>query len=357
MADEDLRPARTTRDLAAAGELLSLPTVALAPALVEPSARLLLDQGGGAVLLRRQWAGDGTAEAVVQHRAGVTLDHPAVLATAAGWGCESVCHAPTGRTVPVPVPSPEAPLPTRFRHLAALAATRVELAVALARGGGDRTKDDGSPSVPADGAAHAAAVEVLAPLGVPVLSEDSRDIAVPDGEPWIVLDPLDGTGNFSAGLPPWAFSAGLVVGGRPVAGLVADLSSGRRWSGAAGVGAWRDGVPISPRPGTTVIVPSAPNQGVVTVPSTARRIRITGCTAIDLCLVADGSAAAWHDVDRSGTHVHDAAGGLAVLLGAGGAALTDQGVPWELHPDTEAKVRLVAAASEAAARELLAAFS
>jgi 3'(2'), 5'-bisphosphate nucleotidase len=337
-----MRPARTTRELVAAGELLSLPTVALAPALVEPSARVLLDGAGGAVLLRRQWAGDGTAEAVVQHRTGVTLDHPAVLATAAGWGCESVCHAPTGRTVTVPVPSPEAPLATRFRHLAALAATRVELAVALARGGDD-----------ADGAAHAAAVEVLAPLGVALLSEERRDAPVPDGEPWIVLDPLDGTGNFAAGLPPWAFSAGLVIAGRPVAGFVADLSSGRRWSGADGGGARRDGVPVTPRPGTTVIVPSAPGRGTVAVPPTARRLRITGCTAIDLCLVADGSAAAWHDLDRSGTHVHDVAGGLAVLLGAGGAALTETGEPLELRPDTEARIRLVAASSEAAARELL----
>jgi 3'(2'), 5'-bisphosphate nucleotidase len=354
VADEDLRPAGTPADLRAAAERLSLPVVALAPALVEPAARLLLDDAGGAVLMRRQWAGDGTAEAVVQHRAGVTLDHPTVVATAAGWGCGTICHAPTGRTVVVPAPSTEAPLAVRFRHLAALAATRVEVAVAMARdGGGTRAKDDGSPSIAADEAAHAEAVEVLAALGIPMLSEESRDVAVPEGVPWIVLDPLDGTGNFSAGLPPWAFSAGLVVGGRPAAGLVADLSSGRRWSGAVGVGAWRDGVPISPRPGTTVLVPSAPNQGVVAVPPTARRVRITGCTAIDLCLVADGSAAAWHDLDRSGTHVHDAAGGLAVLLAAGGVALTERGEPLELRPDTVAKIRLVAAWSESAARELL----
>jgi 3'(2'), 5'-bisphosphate nucleotidase len=356
VADEDLRPARTAGELRAAGERLCLPPVALAPALVEPSARLLLDEAGGAVLLRRQWAGDGTAEAVVLHRTGVTLDHPAVLQTASGWGCQTVCHATTGRTVAVPVPSPEAPLATRFRHLAALAATRVEVAVALARESGDGgTKDDGSPATAADEAAHAAAVDVLAPLGVTVLSEERGDDAVADGDPWIVLDPLDGTGNFSAGLPPWAFSAGLVSRGRPVAGLVADLSSGRRWSGADGAGAWRDGVPVSPRPGTTVIVPSAPTSGTVSVPPTARRVRITGCTAIDLCLVADGSAAAWHDVDRSGTHVHDAAGGLAVLLAAGGAVLTADGRPLELRPDSDAKIRLVAASSEAAARDLLSA--
>ena len=351
----ELRTAVTTGELRAAAERLSLPAVALAPALVEPSLRLLADGAGSAVLLRRQWAGDGTAETVVLHRAGVPLEHPAVVATAVAWGCDQICHATTGRAVPVPGPPDDATLADRFRHLAARAATRVEIAVALAGDTGrERHKDDGSPMAAADEAAHAAAVEVLAALGIPLLSEERPDGAVAGDRPWVVLDPLDGTGNFSAGLPPWAFSAALVSGGRPVAGLVVDLSSGRRWEGADGMGARRDGVPVAPRPGSTVVVPSAPGGGSVVVPDTARRVRITGCTAIDLCLVADGSAAAWHDVDRSGSHVHDVAGGLAVLLAAGGAALTPAGDALLLRPGAD-PARFVAAGSDRAARDLLAA--
>jgi 3'(2'), 5'-bisphosphate nucleotidase len=274
------------------------------------------------------------------------------------WGCDQICHASTGRAFPVPALHDDATLIDRFRLLAARAATRVEVAVALARdAGGDRHKDDGSPTIDADEAAHAAAVEVLADLGVPLLSEERPDADVADDRPWVVLDPLDGTGNFSAGLPPWAFSAALISGGRAVAGLVVDLSSGRRWEGAEGAGARRDGVPIAPRQGSTVVVPSAPGGGSVAVPGTARRVRITGCTAIDLCLVADGSAAAWHDVDRSGSHVHDVAGGLAVLLAAGGAALTPDGRPLLLTPDTSGRLHLVAATTDRAARDLLAALA
>ncbi|HLM07506.1 MAG TPA: inositol monophosphatase family protein [Blastococcus sp.] len=354
MADPRLQAVASPGQLGAAGARLSLPPAALAPALVEPMTRLLLDEAGGAALLRRQWAGDGTAEAVVMHRAGVTLDHPAVVATAAGWGCDRICHATTGRKVPVPAPGPEAPLAVRFRHLAALAATRVEIAVALARDElPERTAGDGSPVLAADEAAHAAAVAVLQELEVPVLSEERPDAPVDRTGPWVALDPLDGTGNFSAGLPPWAFSVALVSDGRPVAGLVADLSSGRRWEGAEGVGARRDGIPVAPREGTTVVVPSAGGGERVVVPVTARRVRITGCTALDLCLVADGSAAAWHDLDRGGTHVHDAAAGLAVLLAAGGTALTPDGEPVALAPDTTGRFRFVAAPSEAAARQLL----
>jgi 3'(2'), 5'-bisphosphate nucleotidase len=345
VADPQLRVATTAGELREAGERLSVPPAALGPALAEPGVRLLVDGAGGAALLRRQWAGDGTAEAVVLHRAGVPLDHPAVLATAAGWGCDWLCHASTGRTVPVGDPPDDAPLAERFRHLAALAATRVEVAVALSRGEVEA----------ADEAAHVAAAVVLQELGVPVLSEQRSDRPVADGDPWIVLDPIDGTGNFTAGLPPWAFSVALVHEGRPVAGLVADLSSGRRWAAAEGAGAWRDGVPARPRAGSTAVLPTAPAGATVAVPPEMRRVRVTGCTALDLCLVADGSAAVWHDLDRSGTHVYDVAGGLAVLLAAGGAALTPEGRPLVLRPDTAELVRFVAAPTAQAARGLLAA--
>ncbi|RBY77957.1 inositol monophosphatase [Blastococcus sp. TF02-09] len=333
----------TRSDLAAVADALGLPLPALAPAIVEPDARGLIGAEGQVVLLRRRWAADATAEAVVVRRAGVPLDHPDVLAAAADWGCDRVRHLANDRFVPVP-PAPEsAALDVRFAHLAALAATRVETAVALAR-------DDGTPPVAADDAAHAAAVDVLGVLGVPVLSGGSAVRQVPEGMPWIVIDPLDGVRNYLAGLPPWAFSAALVHGGRPVAGLVCDLSPGRRWTATGDGGAARDGVPVRTRSGSTLVVPSGLNGGSV---GALGRVRITGCTAVDLCLVADGAAAAWHDVDRTGTHVHDVAGGLAVLLAAGGAALTVDGAAVVLEPDTVGRIRFVAAADEALARTLL----
>jgi 3'(2'), 5'-bisphosphate nucleotidase len=353
--DGALRVAVSGADVRTAALGLGLSPAALAPAVHDPRLRVLVGEGQAA-LVRRQWHHEGFAEAVLLRRSGVPLEHPGVLALAAGWGCERVRHGSTDRWREVPGPPPDAPLTDRFRHLAALAASRVEIAVGLARDSGlERIKGDGSPSLAADEAAHEAAVESLAGLGVTVLSEERSDSPVGAGEPWIVLDPLDGTGNFSAGLPPWAFSAGLVQDGVPVAGLVADLASGRRWTGVDGVGAERDGVPIAPRPGTTVAVPSGPSGRTVSVPSTARRVRISGCTAVDLCVVADGAAAAWHDLDRSGTHVHDVAGGLAVLLAAGGVALDPDGRPLHLEPDTEKLVRLVAASSVEEAAALIAA--
>ncbi len=350
-----MRVAASGEDLRTAAELLGVSPAALAPELLDPGARLLVGDGAAAHL-RRRWTDQGTTEAVVLHRSTHVTGRAGLLAAAAAWGCSQVRDTGTGRVVEVAPPPPDAPLGERFAHLAALAATRVEVAVALARdSGGDTRKADGSWSLAADEAAHAAAAECMAPLGVPVLSEERADLTVPDDEPWVVLDPLDGTGNFRAGLPPWAFSAGLVHRGRAVAGLVADLSSGRRWAGAADAGAHRDGVPARVRPGSTVVAPTAPSGRGVLVPTTASRVRVTGCTAVDVCLVADGSAGAWHNLDRGGTHVHDVAGGLAVLAAAGGVALTPDGAPLRLQPDTEMLIRFAAAATEEAARELTAA--
>jgi histidinol-phosphatase len=53
-----------------------------------------------------------------------------------------------------------------------------------------------------------------------------------------VLDPIDGTKNFLRGVPAWATLIALVVGGRPVVGVVSAPALGRRWWAAAGEGAW-----------------------------------------------------------------------------------------------------------------------
>jgi 3'(2'), 5'-bisphosphate nucleotidase len=168
----------------------------------------------------------------------------------------------------------------------------------------------------------------------------------------VVLDPLDGTGNFRAGLPPWAFSAALVhrrrgggrAGGRPVVGP----PLGRR----SRAGAWRDGVPARVREGSTVVAPSG---RVVRVPSTAWRVRITGCTPSNLCLVADGSAGAWHDLDaqRHATCTTSPAGWPCSPRPAG-CADRRRGVRCAA-PDTETLIRFRRGAGERAVRDLIAA--
>jgi histidinol-phosphatase len=73
--------------------------------------------------------------------------------------------------------------------------------------------------------------------GDAVLGEE-RGGGVADAERGWVLDPIDGTKNFSRGVPVWATLIALTVGGEPVVGVASAPALGRRWWAARGEGAW-----------------------------------------------------------------------------------------------------------------------
>ena len=54
---------------------------------------------------------------------------------------------------------------------------------------------------------------------------------------WIV-DPLDGSLNYSRGIPLCCVSIGLWDGNRPVLGVIYDFHRDEFYSGIAGEGAW-----------------------------------------------------------------------------------------------------------------------
>ena len=80
-----------------------------------------------------------------------------------------------------------------------------------------------------------------------------RQVLVRDGEGWLseeseddlqrlkkhrvwVVDPLDGTSEFVAGVPEWCASVGLVENGRPIAGGVCNPATGETFLGSLGAG-------------------------------------------------------------------------------------------------------------------------
>jgi histidinol-phosphatase len=56
-----------------------------------------------------------------------------------------------------------------------------------------------------------------------------------------VIDPIDGTKNFTRGIPLWATLIALERDGEIVCGVVSAPGLGHRWWAALGEGAWRDG--------------------------------------------------------------------------------------------------------------------
>jgi myo-inositol-1(or 4)-monophosphatase len=112
-------------------------------------------------------------------------------------------------------------------------------------------KGDGSIVTEADLAAqHALAVALarIAPaevLGEEMAEGEQRRIWEAGGRFWCI-DPLDGTANFSAGVPYFAVSAALMQGDRPIFGAVVDPIADEAYFAVRGAGAWRDGFPLRP---------------------------------------------------------------------------------------------------------------
>lgn len=104
-------------------------------------------------------------------------------------------------------------------------------------------KDDGSLVTEADLAAQDALVRRLQALErLPVIAEEmpsheQRAVYERGGRFWCV-DPLDGTKNFSAGIPFFAVSVALMEGSRPLFGIVYDPIADEAFHAVRGAGAW-----------------------------------------------------------------------------------------------------------------------
>jgi histidinol-phosphatase len=108
------------------------------------------------------------------------------------------------------------------------------------------TKPDLTPVSEADQAVERALREHLAARapGHGVLGEEYGDVAG-DGDFRWVIDPIDGTKSYVRGVPVWATLVALEQRGVPVVGAVSAPALGTRWWAGRGLGAFRDGAPIS----------------------------------------------------------------------------------------------------------------
>lgn len=83
-------------------------------------------------------------------------------------------------------------------------------------------------------------------LPLPVLTEESgaHGNVAETARMWVV-DPLDGTFNYSRGMPLCCSSVGLWADGQPVLGAICNFFSGDLFTGIVGRGAWLNGQPIA----------------------------------------------------------------------------------------------------------------
>ncbi|HBK08327.1 MAG TPA: 3'(2'),5'-bisphosphate nucleotidase [Acetobacteraceae bacterium] len=188
---------------------------------------------------------------------------------------------------------------------------------------------------------HAAEAIILAGLraalpGCSVVAEEETAagrVTAATAEFWLV-DPLDGTREFTSGSDDFAVNIGLVRHGCPVLGVVGVPATGEIFGGIVGVGAWRqkDGKrsPISVR--------QAPAEGLTVVASrhhgdTAQLDAFLGGrtvakvvnfgSSLKFCRVAEGLADLYPRFGR--TMEWDTCAPQAVLEAAGGTVETLDG--------------------------------
>jgi myo-inositol-1(or 4)-monophosphatase len=195
-------------------------------------------------------------------------------------------------------------------------------------------KDDGSLVTEADLAAQHALVRRLGALErIPVMGEEMAPheqaaIFERGGRFWCV-DPLDGTSNFSAGIPFFAVSVALMEGTRPVFGTVYDPIADEAFYAVRGAGAWLNHRPLEVPPRGPPLAQavaevslrrdSAALRGAIKRhPPYAKRLT-SGSSALSWCHLA---AARVDAMLHSGQKMWDYAAGALILEEARGVACT-----------------------------------
>ena len=121
---------------------------------------------------------------------------------------------------------------------AALAAGGEILAIYGSADFGVEAKSDDSPLTLADKRAHKVIMEHLEPTGIPVLSEEGRELPYEDRKAWSqfwLVDPLDGTKEFIKRNGEFTVNIALIEDGRPVMGVVyAPVLDDLYWGDADG---------------------------------------------------------------------------------------------------------------------------
>lgn len=150
-----------------------------------------------------------------------------------------------------------------------------------------------------------------------------------DSEYRWIIDPLDGTTNFSAGIPVFAVSIGIEHNGTPVVGVVYDPVLDELFTAVKGQGAFLNGTPIHIKendrldravvstgfPVDKNVNPDNNLDNVARVLPLVRGMRRLGSAAMDICYVAAGFIDAYWEMNL---HDWDVAAALLILDEAGG---------------------------------------
>jgi myo-inositol-1(or 4)-monophosphatase len=159
-----------------------------------------------------------------------------------------------------------------------------------------------------------------------LLKQSSKSVSK---DPFWVVDPLDGSVNFSRDIPMCCTSIGLWSGNDPILGVVYDFNRGEIFSSIANCNATLDGKHIEVSQTSSIqdailctgfpVNTDFSNRSLsdfVKHVSDYKKVRLMGSAALSLAYVACGRVDSYIEEDIM---LWDVAAGLALILGAGGS--------------------------------------
>lgn len=152
-----------------------------------------------------------------------------------------------------------------------------------------------------------------------------------------VLDPIDGTAAWVAGIPVYGTLISVAQGGRPLTGVIDLPATGERLTGIAGRGAWHNGAPVRCRKGVALadaymtssnprFVPEADRAAFARLDQAVQFTQYGGSCYAYACLARGRTDLA---VD-AGFDAYDLFAPTAIIEGAGGIVTDWAGQPLDL---------------------------
>lgn len=186
--------------------------------------------------------------------------------------------------------------------------------------------------IQADRDAEHIILERLGETGYPILAEESGEHGKCDtADVFWVVDPLDGTMNFTRDLPMNCVSIALCSGGDPVLGVVYDFNRDECFHGIVGQGAQMNDAPISVAStverSQAVLATGFPTKSAfdrdsiddfISRVQEFKKIRMLGTAALSLAYVACGRVDMYLEDDIM---LWDVAAGIALVEAAGGVVV------------------------------------
>jgi myo-inositol-1(or 4)-monophosphatase len=179
-----------------------------------------------------------------------------------------------------------------------------------------------------------------------ILAEESADkgqsACNPHESPFMwIIDPIDGTVNFTHGMPWWCCSVAVTHNGQSLAGAVFAPSFNELFTAARGERSHCNGQPISVSGVKTMkesMILTGLDQKLTTkmprlalfrdIADTVQKARVMGAAALDLCRVASGQAEGYFE---TGVFTWDvAAGGLIVEMAGGRSETLSEPSPHQI---------------------------